>query len=224
MNPLGTPAYLPGIDVSHFQGVINWEHVKAAGIGFAFIKGTDGLGSVDPRAAFNARECTAFGIPFGLYHFFRPSLDAEKQAEFFLAQTKGFGATLPPALDLELGPVTATQACGWLDTVDASLGREPLVYVSPAFAAESFDATDEPLIGVYPLWIAEYTTRLGARARYPSPWHECTTQPAPTVPACWSDWEFWQHTPQGQVDAMPTVVDLDWFHGTAEDLAAVWIK
>ena len=207
MTQLGTPAYLPGIDVSHFQGVINWEHVKAAGIGFAFIKGTDGIDSVDARASFNARQCAALEIPFGFYHFFRPALDAHKQAQFFLAQTGEYGATLPPALDLEVSPVTATQACGWLDAVDAALGREPLVYVSPSFAAENFDATDEPLIGVYPLWIAEYTTR-----------------PSPEVPIAWSDWDFWQHTPQGQVDAMPTAVDLNWFHGTAADLAAAWVK
>lgn len=206
MNPLGTPAYLPGIDVSHFQGVIDWQRVKAAGIGFAFIKATDGTGFVDPQLNYNALACQALSIPFGLYHFFRPTADSASQAQFFLANTKPYTPLLPPALDLELGPVTTSQAATWLDIVDVALGRESLVYTAPAFAAENFNGENSGLISVYPLWIAEYTTK-----------------PAPIVPAAWEDWEFWQHTPSGQVDGVPNAVDLDWFHGTADDLRA-WVK
>jgi lysozyme len=209
MNPLGTPAYLPGIDVSNFQGVIDWARVKAAGIGFVFIKATDGLKFSDPQLIDNVSGCEAEGIAFGLYHFFRPTADPAAQARFFLQAVTGIvdskALTLPPALDLEIGPmVTTSQAAAWLEVVNEALGREPLVYTSPAFAQANL--AFGPPIGVYPLWLAEYTTRL-----------------APTLPAAWSDWDFWQHTPNGQVDGVPNAVDLNWFHGSAEDLKT-WIK
>lgn len=204
MNPLGAPAYLPGIDVSHFQGVIDWQRVKAAGIGFAFIKATDGEHFVDPQLNYNALACQALSIPFGLYHFFRPATDSASQAQFFLANTKPYTPPLPAALDLEIGPVSAGEASTWLDIVDDAQEREPLVYTAPAFAIENKFGL--ATLGVYPLWIAEYTTKS-----------------APLVPAAWEDWEFWQHTPSGQVDGVPNAVDLDWFHGTVDDLKA-WIK
>ena len=204
MNPLGTPAYLPGIDVSHFQGVIDWQRVKAAGIGFAFIKATDGTQFTDPELHANVQGCIENSISCGLYHFFRPSVDSAEQANFFLSVTSWYKAPLPAALDLEIGPVTAAQASAWLDIVDEAQSREPLVYTAPAFAAQYLG--NSSVIGVYPLWIAEYTTK-----------------PAPSVPAAWEDWEFWQHTPSGQVDGVPNAVDLDWFHGTVDDLKA-WIK
>jgi lysozyme len=200
MNP---SPYLPGIDVSHFQGAIDWARVKAAGIAFAFIKATDGTSFIDPQLDWNAMECGRVGIPFGLYHFFRPTVDPKEQAQAFLTETKRYRSTLPPALDLELGPVTTPQAAAWLDVVDEALGREPLIYTAPSFAAE-FLATGG--MGVYPLWIAEYTTK-----------------PYPTLPNAWSTWDFWQHSPSGHVDGVPNLVDLDWFHGSDEYLKT-WIK
>jgi lysozyme len=202
MNP-PRPPYLSGIDVSHFQGVIDWQRVKASRIGFAFIKATDGVNFVDPQLGNNVQGCVDAGIPFGLYHFFRPSLDATVQATFFLYETQRYSPSLPPALDLELGPVTVEQAAIWLDAVDSSLGREPFVYASPAFADEYL--TDSS-IAVYPIWIAEYTEN-----------------PVPRVPFAWSVWEFWQHTPNGRVEGVPNAVDLDWFNGGSEELQT-WIK
>lgn len=197
--------YLPGIDVSHFQGVIQWARVKAAGIGFAFIKATDGTGFVDPQLDENTSKCAFYGIPFGLYHFFRPSADPTAQAQFFLKNCKCTSvAQLPPALDLELGPLVTSQAAAWLDVVDEALGREPIVYTAPAFAAQYL--AFGPPIGVYPLWLAEYTDA-----------------PEPKLPTAWASWDFWQHTPSGQVDGVPNAVDLDWFHGSEEDLKS-WIK
>jgi len=200
MNPASP--YLPGIDVSHFQGVIDWGRVKATGIAFAFIKATDGTSFVDPQLSRNMDGCAEAGIPFGLYHFFRPTLDPVAQAEFFLDQWKN--SSLPPALDLELGPMVTSQAAAWLDAVDEAQGREPFVYTAPAFAAQYLDFGAS--LGVYPLWIAEYTIK-----------------PQPTFPQAWSTWDFWQHSPSGHVDGVPNLVDLDWFHGSEEDLKT-WIK
>lgn len=206
MTPLGTPAYLPGIDVSHFQGLIDWQKVKAAGIGCAFIKATDGTSFVDPQFKANAEGCSQAGIPFGFYHFFRPTLDARQQAAHFLDTVTPVltaGTHLPPCLDLEVGPLQVAQATAWLDQVDEALSREPLIYTSPAFAAEWLTTGG---LGIYPLWLAQYTSK-----------------PQPDVPEAWSDWEFWQHTQNGSVDGVPNQVDLNWFHGTAEDLQ-MWIR
>jgi len=209
MNPTQN-ILTPGIDVSHYQGVIDWAKVKAAGIQFAFIKATDGATGTDPMFATNVKGCMAVGLPWGAYHFFRPGENAAAQAAHFLSVADfivtgiACGKVLPPALDLELGPLTFAEAMIWLDQVDEALGNTPMVYISPAFAAANIEPGDPA--GAYPLWIAEY----GPRA-------------TPTIPDPWGGWEFWQHSAAGEIDGIAGTVDLDWFHGTVDDLQ-VWVK
>lgn len=196
MNP--TSNYTPGIDVSHYQGKIDWPRVKVAGIQFAYLKATDGTAWVDPMFDQNAEGCNLAGIPFGAYHFFRPDQDAVAQADHFWTIVGNL--PLPPALDLEVGPVTNSQVISFAGQLDkqasvVNIDRPPfpLIYCSPAFAKEWLSG-----LSAFPLWLAEYGDAPD------------TTQ--------WDNWEFWQHTPNGQVDGISTAVDLDWFHGTLEDM------
>ena len=80
----GDEAPLAGIDVSHFQGEVDWGAVAAAGVRFAFIKATEGLDDVDPRFAQNWQGSRAAGLLRGAYHFLHPNLDARQQAAHFL--------------------------------------------------------------------------------------------------------------------------------------------
>ena len=78
---------LPGIDVSHHQGLIDWSEVAGSGQRFAFAKATEGSTFVDPNYAFNKSEAEMAGILFGAYHFARPdgaTNDAIVEADHFV--------------------------------------------------------------------------------------------------------------------------------------------
>jgi lysozyme len=189
--------FVPGIDVSHFQGIINWDGVKTFGIQFAFIKATDGIGGTDPRLTQNMEGAAKVGIPFGLYHFFRPGQNPAEQATHFLSVDHTL-AQLPPVLDLELGPLTVPDVEAWLTAVEDSMSVIPIVYGSPSFLSSHFE--DWSGVKTYPLWIAEYTER-------PKP-----------VTGPWANWDFWQHSSTGAVSGISVPVDLNWFNGTVQDL------
>ncbi len=117
-----SPSRLLGIDVSHYQGVVNWGAVKAAGCSFAFAKATEGTGIVDSEFAANWSGMKAAGLARGAYHFFHPSEDAAAQASRFLATVQLQPGDLPPVIDVEVsdGADNATVVAGvqaWLDAV-----------------------------------------------------------------------------------------------------------
>ncbi|MBD0318854.1 MAG: glycoside hydrolase family 25 protein [Gemmatimonadetes bacterium] len=195
-----TPRRVPGIDVSHHQGTINWTAVKRAGIRFAFIKATEGGDWTDPAFAGNWRRAREAGVMRGAYHYYRPQTHSAVQARHFLRRVSVGRSDLPPVLDVEAtdGVSNATLRRGvrnWLRTVEAETGKRPIIYVSrrfaPRLAAEFSD---------YPLWIADY--RGGA----------------PAVPRGWRRWTFWQHSERGRVSGIRTPVDRNWFRGTLEEL------
>src|SRR5918998_6939443 len=97
-----SPSRLTGIDVSHFQGRVDWQAVKAAGCAFAFAKATEGAGVTDPYFAANWSGMQAAGLARGAYHFFHPAQDASQQAAHFLATVQLGPTDLPPVIDVEL--------------------------------------------------------------------------------------------------------------------------
>src|ERR1700743_1690699 len=91
-----------GIDVSHYDGTIDWAMVKASGIDFAFMKATEGTTFVDPEFAANWKAAGDAGVIRVVYHFFHPMDDPAAQADFFVATAGVPGkGDLPLALDLE---------------------------------------------------------------------------------------------------------------------------
>ena len=159
-----------GIDVSNWQGTINWTKVANAGYRFAIAKATEATNYEDYTYAANRSGSQAAGLAFGAYHFARPSglglagvtASAVAQADYFLAFATPQAGELPPVLDLEatgkLSPHMLdawTQA--WTQEVYARLGVHPLVYSSPAFWKEYLaDSTAVAAAGT-PLWIAHWT-------------------------------------------------------------------
>jgi lysozyme len=187
----GDETPLSGIDVSHFQGEIDWRAVAAAGVRFAFIKATEGLSDVDPRFAQNWQLSRAAGLLRGAYHFLHPNLDARQQAEHFLSVVMLDDAALPPALDVEVTDgvdPAALQACveTWLETIEAAVRCKPVVYTDPWFWRDNVGAD----LGAYPLWLACYAA-------------------TPDIPASWQGWTFWQHSESGSVEGITGPVDLD---------------
>lgn len=184
-------ALIRGIDVSHFQGNIDWQAVAGDGVRFCFIKATEGVGNVDPMFHRNWNGAKAAGVLRGAYHFFHPNLDAKQQAEHFLSVVTVEEGTLPPALDMEVTDGVDFEGLQagirtWMETVEASAGRKPVVYTDPSFWQENVKAD----MSQYPLWLACYASQ-------------------PEMPPGWRTWTFWQHSDQGKVNGIDGPVDLD---------------
>lgn len=190
-----------GIDVSHYQGVVDWQKVADAGMAFAFAKATDGITYTDPEFATNWSGMHAVGLLRGAYHFFEPNDDATSQAQHFLATVQLAAGDLPPVLDVETtGGVANAQIWSgvstWLQVVEKETGRQPLIYTAPGF----WNGHQPDLaLTKYPLWLADYASQ-------------------PTLPTGWTSWLFWQSSQTGTVAGVTGSVDLDTFSGTIAQL------
>jgi lysozyme len=198
----GAPRRLQGIDVSKYQGQIDWPRVKAAGISFAFARVSDGVDVVDETFARNFAAMKVVGVRRSAYQYFRASVDAKQQADLFVKTVRHAGRLdLPPVLDLETDDgqppeVVRKQAKKWLKRVEKKLGMRPIVYTNPAVALAVLGTKFRR----HKLWIAHYQVQ------------------CPTVPAGWKRWTFWQHSAHGRVDGVAGDVDLDELAGTMRDL------
>src|SRR5437899_1806639 len=91
-----------GIDVSNYQGAINWGRVASGDIAFAYIKATEGSTYIDPRFTENWNGAAAAGLQRGAYHFFTFCSSGQDQAVNYLHVVPVEADALPPAIDLEL--------------------------------------------------------------------------------------------------------------------------
>ena len=154
-----------GIDVSTFQGEIDWPRVKAAPIDFAILRASYGWKDpehqVDARFHQNAKGASAAGVPFGAYHYSYAANveEAREEAAFFLKVIQGYSLAYPVAYDLEeqaqkaLGRDAVTAiAQAWCDEM-RSAGYYPMIYSNLSFIrnylTEEFRKENE-------LWIAQY--------------------------------------------------------------------
>jgi lysozyme len=194
-----------GIDVSKWQGTINWTKVKAAGIEFAFIRVSDGNNTTDPKFAANWAGAKSAGLVRGAYQFFRPTQNVAAQAQKMIA---AIGARqpgdLPPVMDAEddggLSPATvATRIRAWVTQVEAATGVRPIVYTGKYFWR---DEVGGPSFAPSVLWIAQYTSL------------------CPDIPAPWTRWTFWQHTDHGTVNGISGPVDMNRYNGSLAELRA----
>jgi lysozyme len=202
----GSGTTVKGIDVSTYQGTINWTSVKADGVVYAMIRVSDGLNSPDAKFAANWSGSRAAGVIHGAYQYFEPGQDPIAQADMLLAKMGDFKADdLPPTLDVEatggLAPAAvATNVKKWLAHVKAAVGRDPIVYTGFYFWRDSVGGAD-----VLPsvLFHAQYTTAA-----------------CPNIAAPWTDWAFWQYTSTGTVNGITGSVDTDRWNGTKAQLMA----
>jgi GH25 family lysozyme M1 (1,4-beta-N-acetylmuramidase) len=210
-----------GLDVSKWNGTINWGKVAHAGYRFAFGKATEGTSYNDSTYTTNRNGSEGAGLYFGAYHFARPAgrslaaatASAIKQANHLLAVGGPQPGELPPVLDLEVTGNLAKQrllawTLAWLDQVYARTGVQPFLYTSPLFwKGHLGDSTAAAAAGTG-LWIAHWTSRN-----------------APTVPARnWGGkgWRFWQWTNCVAVPGIKHCSDGDRMNGAR--LAAVAIE
>jgi lysozyme len=194
-----------GVDVSHYDGTIDWAAAHGAGVAFAFMKATENTNFVDPQFATNWKGAGANGVIRGAYHFFRPAADATAQADYFV-KTAGIPGPgdLPLTIDLEVtdSVAAATVASGaltFLARVEQLTGKKPIVYTSASFLSSIGSPAG---FAAYTLWVANWQV-------------SCPKVPSPP----WSDWTFWQDSSTATVAGIPaTMVDSDQFNGTLSDL------
>jgi len=208
MPPTFDSSTLLGVDISHFQDVVDFAKLKAAGVNFVFIKATEGIDLLDQQFAANWQKAKAFGFPRGAYHLFRPKDDLQSQIDFFVKTVgRPQPGDLPPVLDVEV-PEDWTQftvaqrvnmILGWLKGVEAALGVRPIIYINNSMTNTVL--SNPAAFAAYLLWIAHYTSH-----------------PTPALPLPWTSWVFWQYSETGDLGGLTGGVDLDRFNGTLADL------
>ena len=213
-RPVRAGSTLPGIDVSHWQGTIDWSRVAGAGKTFVFMKATEDTWYVDPTYATNRAGARANGLRVGAYHFAQPDPsagDARKEARWFIRHADPQPGDLLPVLDIEtsggLDPDELTiWSKRWVSEVRRLTGVRPLVYTSPYGWNVRFDDSTALARWGSPLWIAHWGVS------------------APTLPAQnWAGrgWTVWQYTSTGRVAGIRGDVDLDVLNGTDLDLITI---
>lgn len=201
--PGSTKTY--GIDVSYWQGNIDWAKVKAAGKQFAIIRVSDGTGFRDPRFEEYWNGAKAAGLTVGAYQFFRPGQDATAQANLMADKLAAVGykaGDIPPVIDVEVtdGVSAANIAARvnvWLKRVQARTGRLPSLYTSPGFWGGLGNPTPSPL--PY-MWVAHWGVS------------------CPTLPPAWGRLRFHQYSATGRISGIAGDVDLDYYNGTLAEL------
>lgn len=196
-----TSGYREGIDVSHWQGWIDWAKVRNAGKAFVFAKATEGIGFKDDTYERNKAGAMGQGLKFGAYHFARPGKnDPVREADWFVNNIGLKRGMLLPVLDLEvsggLGPTALTNwTKAWLQRVHARTGAKAIIYTSPSFWRNNLDNTRWFADNGYAmLWVA----------------HWGVTSPT-TMADNWGgrSWTFWQYTSDGSVPGISGRVDLN---------------
>jgi len=200
-----------GIDVSRHQRDIDWEAVSnmfddQIGVSFAFIKATEGRTVGDDYFDYNWKQCKKNNILRGAYHFFRPHLTAEEQANFFFSKVKLAREDLPPVLDIEIKgsaspAVLKSKVKRWLVLTERHYGITPIIYTNYFFYKNYFSGKE---FEKYPFWIAHYQTL---------DLNEKTTT-----------WNFWQHNEKGKVNGIRGGVDFNVFKGNYDDLLGLCKK
>jgi lysozyme len=182
---------LRGIDVSHYQGPIDWPAVAHDDVAFAYVKASEGVGGRDAQFARNWRGAQRAGLRVGAYHYFIFCRSGGAQARNFLAVAPHRKSALPPAVDLEMprscpgrlkGPRMRRELEAFLTVVEAREHRHAVLYVTPEFFA-----TYRASLPNRPLWRRSILAK-----------------PTPT-------WTFWQYRSEGRVAGIRTHVDLNVF-------------
>ena len=198
-----------GVDVSSYQGEIDWPTLAGQDIQFAFIKATEGSSLTDPGFSYNYAQASKTGLRIGAYHFFSYDSPGETQAENFIRTVPRAEGMLPPVVDVEFygdkennppeREATVRELTAMLERLEGHYGVRPILYATEKsyslYLAGGFEA--------YDIWIRNVVT-------------------SPSL-SDGRDWTFWQYTNREKLDGYhgrEPFIDMNVFAGTAEEFAA----
>ena len=201
--------HIHGIDVSHYQGNIDWQRLTQTRqsqfpIHFIFMKASEGGDYGDRVFQANFDSAKAYEFIRGAYHFYNPKTDPVRQADFFINSVKLDTGDLPPVLDIEKrGDDARTLRRDlkiWLDKIERHYKVKPILYTSYKFKTRYLN---DSIFDSYPYWIAHYYVD---SVEYKG------------------NWKFWQHTDVGTLPGIREKVDLNIFNGSLEELKCMTIR
>lgn len=192
-----------GIDISHHQGVIDWQQVKhpdtTQSLNFVFIRATVGMDK-DQRFQKNWESALDHGFSRGAYHYYWSNVNSTKQAHHFIETVSMAKGDLPPVLDIEdISNVQNKKSLrkglkNWIQIIETHYGVKPIIYSGEAFYRDVLKA--DAYFNDYPrVWIANYNGVASPRI----------------------SWNFWQYTDRMPVDGIETLVDANVFKGSLKD-------
>lgn len=200
-----------GIDVSKWNGEIDWPAVRKSGVAFAFIKATEGSDRIDSRFSAYWRGAKAAGIAHAPYHFYYFCSTADAQADWFIANVPKEAAMLPPVLDAEWNPASPTckkrppadevrtAMQRFMDRIEAHYGKRPIIYTTVDFHRDNLAGHFDG----YPFWL-----------------RSVAAHPQEIYPA--RRWAFWQYTSTGVVPGVSGDADINVFAGSPKNWNA-WV-
>lgn len=201
--PHGFPVH--GVDVSKWQGAVDWPALRRNGIAFAFIKATEGGDLLDDRFMEKWRETGRAGIPRGAYHFLYFCTPAEVQAQWFIRNVPKERGALPPVLDAEWNPKSPTcrkrppphevraKMETWMRIIERHYGQRPIIYTTVDFHRENLVGHMEGET----FWLR--SVKAHPRITYPG-----------------RRFTFWQYTGTGRIPGAVGDIDINVFHGNAD--------
>jgi lysozyme len=200
LSPKNYPVH--GVDVSRWQGNIDWQTLKSQGANFAYIKATDGGDHLDPMFKKNWRAAERAGLKRGAYHFFYWCRLASEQADWFIRNVPRVEGALPPVIDVEWNgqsrckrrlPRTKVleKMQVFMDRLEAHYGQRPIIYTAPDFYRDNLRGA----FPNHPFW-------LRAVAQHPSK----------VYPG--RNFVFWQYSGSGLSHGVKGRIDLNVFNGS----------
>lgn len=185
-----------GIDVSEWQGDIDFKKVKEAGIEIVYIRAGQGFSYKDAKFERNYEEAKRNGLKVGVYHYMtaRSVEDAKLQAKFFVSLISGKQIDCRLAMDFEsFGNLNRNQineiAVAYMDEVKRLSGKEVVVYSNTYDAKYVFNNK----VAEEPLWVAQYGVN------------------EPQDNGNWRNWIGYQYSSSGRISGISGNVDLDKF-------------
>ena len=199
-----------GVDVSKYQGEIDWDTVRGSGVTFAWIKATEGGDYKDQYFDRNWQAAKDAGIRRGAYHFAYWCRSAAEQVAWFERHVPIESDALPPVLDVEWNPTSKTcprklsreDALAQMQTILSEMerfyGKRPVIYSTVDFYRDVLSGGD---LSNYPIWVR--SVKYAPRVKYGD-----------------RKWQFWQYTAEGQVPGIRGGVDRNAFNGTPKQFEA----
>lgn len=214
LNGLAAGKYpVKGIDVSSYQGEIDFEELSSEKISFVFIKATEGSSLVDNRFAYNFEQAQKTPLAVGAYHFFSYDSKGETQAQNFIDTVQPFEGMLPPVIDLEFygdkekNPPKREDVRRelniMLEILEEHYGQKPIIYATE----KSYELYLSGDYEEYDIWIRNVITK-------------------PKISDN-RDWTFWQYTNREKLKGYngdEKYIDMNVFGGNAQEFHAYLIS